>query len=460
MDANIGLYPLPLALAVSRLASLLPRGAECHRHPHRQGRRFIRCPRAIGEVVIREIGSTVERQSASDTLGEFRFYDLPPGAYRATVSAPGSLGAASAVTVAVSVARKITVTLQPSSQKASITVRGQGASITTQPLDTTSAVHQGVVSARDLETIPLAHRSFANIAYLAPGTEPVEPSDPTKARITAVSSGGSSGLNDEHSVDGGDNSDDYIGGFLQNFSPDAIQEFAVRTAQEDADTGRTTAGSVVITTKRGTNDWHGDRAFYERAAALNARFPIDNPAPESEAAVLAPELRRHARRSHHEGQALVLLFVRVCSRARQHRLQPRQPDAVQCSGLARFGRADPRRYSIPVPPTFPSPSAITWATVRLDWSQSSRSQWFLRGASDRLHHAERPGAAGNAALDRRHLALQLLEPRAEQPIYLQPDLARLVHLRCQRPAPHRDRNEYLASRWRFPSAHFQHDLRI
>jgi hypothetical protein len=51
-------------------------------------------------------------------------------------------------------------------------------------------------------------RSFANIAYLVPGTEPVEPSDPTKARITAVSTGGSSGLNNELSVDGADNSDD------------------------------------------------------------------------------------------------------------------------------------------------------------------------------------------------------------------------------------------------------------
>ena len=61
----------------------------------------------------------------------------------------------------------------------------------------------------------------------------------------------------EVSVDGGDNSDDYIGGFLQNFSPDALQEFAFRTAQMDADTGGTTAGSLVITTRSGTNDWHG-----------------------------------------------------------------------------------------------------------------------------------------------------------------------------------------------------------
>src|SRR5215475_7018971 len=105
--------------------------------------------------------------------------------------------------------------------------------------------------------MPLAARSFANIAYLAPGTEPVEPSDPTKARITAVSFGGSSGLNVQLSVDGGDNTDDYIGGFLQNFSTDAIQEFAVRTSQEDADTGRTTAGSVVISSRRGSDQWHG-----------------------------------------------------------------------------------------------------------------------------------------------------------------------------------------------------------
>src|SRR4029077_1665327 len=157
-------------------------------------------------------------------------------------------------------------------------VDGPG-SITTQPLDTASAVHQAIITAHDLETIPLAARSFANIAYLAPGTEPLEPSDPTKARITAVSTGGSSGLNNELSVDGGDNSDDWIGGFLQNFSPDVIQEFAVRTANEDADTGGTTAGSVVITTKRGTNQWHGGGAFYERAASLNARYPIENPAP-------------------------------------------------------------------------------------------------------------------------------------------------------------------------------------
>ena len=224
------------------------------------------------KIVVQSQQSAAERTAVSDARGEFRIEDLPPGSYRVIVSAPGFANANSDVTVVVSEVRDLAVVLQPERLNQRVNVTAQSSSITTEAIDLASAVHQGAISSQDLETLPLAHRSFANIAYLVPGTEPVEPSDPTKARITAVSFGGSSGLNVELSVDGGDNSDDYIGGFLQNFSPDAIQEFAVRTAQEDADTGRTTGGSVVITTKRGTNDWHGDAAFYERAAALNARY--------------------------------------------------------------------------------------------------------------------------------------------------------------------------------------------
>lgn len=138
---------------------------------------------------------------------------------------------------------------------------------------------QSVITAKEIFDLPLGHRSFANLAYLAPMTEPVEPSDPTKARITAVSFAGSSGLNVDLSVDGGDNNDDYIGGFLQNYSPDAMQEYVVRTAQFDADTLRTNGGSVIIGTRRGTDAWHGGGAIYARAAALNARNVLDNPEP-------------------------------------------------------------------------------------------------------------------------------------------------------------------------------------
>ena len=185
------------------------------------------------KIVVQAADSTFQREAASDDRGEFRIADLVPGTYRVVASAKGFAEARSDVRVIISSVQEIVVTLKPQSIEQTLNVQGQASSITTEPIDAASAVHQTAITRQDLDTIPLAARSFANIAYLAPGTEPVEPSDPTKARITAVSTGGSSGLNNDLSVDGADNSDDWIGGFLQNFSPESIQEFAVRTAQEE-----------------------------------------------------------------------------------------------------------------------------------------------------------------------------------------------------------------------------------
>jgi len=337
---------------------------------------------ANAAVTLRAAASGQERHTASSARGEFRFDDLSPGNYQVTVTAPGFAEASSEVSVVVTSAREVTVTLHPAAVTQSINVQGAASSITTQPMDTTSAVHGGAVTAQDLDTLPLAHRSFANIAYLIPGTEPVEPSDPTKARITAVSFGGSSGLNDVLSVDGGDNSDDYIGGFLQNFSPDAIQEFAVRTSQEDADTGRTVGGSVVITTKRGTNDWHGTLAFYERAAALDARYPIENPAPLPK----QPFSRQNYIATL--GGPIVkdkLWFFAAFEAVHEDASIAYSPASLtQFQALASLASQGliPGVHSIAVPDNVPVPFRDFLGDVRFDWSQSSRSQWFLRTSED------------------------------------------------------------------------------
>ena len=188
------------------------------------------------------------------------------------------------------------------------------------------------------------------------------------------------------SVDGADNSDDWIGGFLQNFSPDGIQEFAVRTANEDADTGGTTAGSVVITTKHGTNEWHGDAAFYERAAQLNARFPIENPAPnpkqpfsrQNYVGTLGGPLAKNkfwvfASFEHVHENASIAYSPESTA----------QFDAL--AQLAADGLIDVNGTtitSIPVPATVPIPFRDYIGSLRFDWAQSSKSQWFLRTSQD------------------------------------------------------------------------------
>jgi hypothetical protein len=333
-------------------------------------------------VSLQAVASSIERHTTSDAHGEFRFDDLMPGAWRATVNVPGFAEARADVNVVVSSTREIAVTLSPAAVQQSVNVQGQASSIATQQMDTTSAVHGGAVTAHDLAAIPLSMRSFANIAFLVPGTEPVEPSDPTKARITAVSFGGSSGLNDVLSVDGGDNSDDYIGGFLQNFSPDSIQEFAVRTSQEDADTGRTVGGSVVITTKRGTNDWHGGAAFYERAADLNARYPIENPAPLPK----QPFSRQNYIATL--GGPIVkdkLWFFSSFEHTHEDASIAYSPASqTQFNALASLAQMGliPGVPSIAVPNSAPVPFRDYLGLIRFDWAQSSRSQWFLRAAID------------------------------------------------------------------------------
>jgi Carboxypeptidase regulatory-like domain/TonB dependent receptor len=333
-------------------------------------------------ILVQQVGSNAHRETATEDRGEFRLDDLSPGQYRILVSAIGFDSTQTNVSIALTTVLDISVTLKPSAVQETIKVQAETSSITTRPIDLASAVHQGVVTGQDLQTLPLAARSFANIAYLVPGTEPVEPSDPTKARITAVSTGGSSGLNNELSVDGADNSDDWIGGFLQNFSPDAIQEFGVRTANEDADTGGTTAGSVVITTRRGNNQWHGSGAFYGRAAALNARFPIENPAPnpkqpfsrQNYVGTLGGPLKKDK-----------LWFFSSAEYVRENASIAYSPaSTAQFDALAQLasGGLIPGISAIAVPPNVPIPFRDYMGSIRLDWSQSSQSQWFLRTSGD------------------------------------------------------------------------------
>ena len=333
-------------------------------------------------VTVADTGSGVERKTTTDSHGQFRVSDLMPGTYHLVVSAQGFAAASSDVVVQVSTVHDVLVTLRPASLQQSVSVKAETPSITTQELDTSNAVNGGVVTGKDLQDIPLAARSFANIAYMVPGTEPVEPSDPTKARITAVSTGGSSGLNNQLTVDGMDNSDDYIGGFLQNFSPDVIREFAVQTSQADADVGRTTAAAVVISTRSGTNDWHGNLAVFERAAALNARFPIENPPPEPK----QPFSRQNYVGTI--GGPIVkdkLWIFSGFEMVNEHASINYSADSLtQFNALNQLAQQGliPDTTSIGVPPYVRVPFQSYLGMMRLDWAQSQRSQWFIRYALD------------------------------------------------------------------------------
>jgi hypothetical protein len=319
----------------------------------------------------------------TNKLGEFSLESLPPGEYEVKVEAVGFATRTGTASIGVSSVPTMNVLLQPATVKETVTVEGTAGSLTNQSIESSSSVVKTSIGVHDLEDMPLAHRSFANIAYLTPMTEPVEPSDPTKARITAVSFGGSSGLNVDLSVDGGDNNDDYIGGFLQNYSPDAMQEFTVRTAGYGADTSRTNGGSIIISTKRGTDDWHGTLAGYFRNAALNARNDLDNPTPNPKQPF-----------SRQNGVATVggpLIKNKLWMFSSFEYINEDASVAYGTQSLSEFNALAqlassgqiPGVTSIPVPSSVSTPFHDTLFSTRVDFTQSDRSHWFLRGALDR-----------------------------------------------------------------------------
>ena len=383
---KLGLPRSALLPAVAILALL---GAHCARAQEFRASLLIEVTDSSGaavpsaKVTLSRPASGANLSQTSDARGEARFQALSPATYALTVDAPGFAPQSQSVVISIGSQAAIRMILAPQSLHQSVEVADRGPSLASQPLETASSTVETVVASADLDEIPLSARSFANIAIMAPFTAPVEPSDPTKARITAVSFGGSSGLNVDFSVDGGDNNDDYIGGFLQNYSPEAMQEFVVRTSQFGADTSRTNGGSIILSTRRGTNDWHGSATYYYRGKNLNARNQLDNPEPapkqpfarQNGVAAFGGPLRRDK-----------LWFFSSYEYIDENASVAYSSNSeAQFQALAQLASEGliPGVSSIAVPSSVPVPFRDTLFTARMDWAQSSRSQWFLRGSLDR-----------------------------------------------------------------------------
>jgi len=337
------------------------------------------------QVTVDNEISAASLSQATDSRGEARFPALSPAVYSVQVAAKGFAPQARRVAISISSQPAVRFVLAPESLRESVEIHDRGPSLASRPLDTASSTVETVVTADDLDEIPLSARSFANISLMAPFTAPVEPSDPSKARITAVSFGGSSGLNIDFSVDGGDNNDDFIGGFLQNYSPEAMQEFVIRSAQFGAETSRTNGGSIILSTRRGSNDWHGSASYYYRGKNLNARNLLDNPEPDPKepftrqngVATFGGPLRRDK----------IWFFTSYEYVDENASVAYSASSQSQFSALAQLasGGLIPGVSSIAVPTSVPVPFRDTLFTARLDWAQSANSQWFLRPSLDRNH---------------------------------------------------------------------------
>ena len=137
-------------------------------------------------------------------------------------------------------------------------------------IDSTSSEIQGNVSPLEARTLPVIDRNFAGLMTLVAGVRPAENFDPTKTRSGNVSVNGSDGRAVDYNVDGGDNKDNVIGGIVQNYTMEGIQEFNVVTDRYGADSGRAVGAVVNVISKSGTNQVHGTLFGLFQNSGLNA----------------------------------------------------------------------------------------------------------------------------------------------------------------------------------------------
>ena len=203
----------------------------------------------------------LQRVAVTESDGSYRFLALPVGSYRITAELAGfAVVTVENVTLNVATTRELDVTLKQAAVSEAITVTADA------PLVATSPAVGTVVSQQELEGL-----QFANLASLAPGTQLSVNADPTKPGQLTVALNGGSGRNVNYIIDGGDNTDDTIGGALQNFNLEAVQEFKIQTMQYKAEFGRSTGGVLSVVTKTGTNDFDGSVYGFFRDKSLNEK---------------------------------------------------------------------------------------------------------------------------------------------------------------------------------------------
>jgi len=206
------------------------------------------------------------RTETSDNEGLYRLSALPVGNYEVTAELPGF---ASVVQKDIIVAVAQTTSIDFSMKIASVaeTVNVTGA---TPLIETTSSSVGGFVDPKRIESLPLNGRQFANLAATVPGVGLGFHTDPTKSSQYSPQINGGNGRNLNYLIDGGDNNDDTVGGLLQLFPLEAIQEFNFQTSRYKAEYGRSVGGVMNVVTKSGTNQFQGSAFELFRDKGLNS----------------------------------------------------------------------------------------------------------------------------------------------------------------------------------------------
>ncbi len=226
------------------------------------------------KVVLRNNETGITQSTVSAESGEFIFPAVRIGSYRVTAELHGfTTGAADNVSVTVNARQRVDLTLRVGQVTEVINVEAS-----TPLLEADNSSKGQVISAKQVVELPLQGRSYANLALLSTG---VRQSQTGNQGSIAFRREGSYNVNGLRSVwnnfllDGVDNN--FYGTTNQGFSnqaiqpsPDSVAEFRFIVNSYSAEFGRSGGAVLNVSSKSGTNRFHGSAWEFLQNEKLNA----------------------------------------------------------------------------------------------------------------------------------------------------------------------------------------------
>jgi len=223
-------------------------------------------------VSTRNVATGVVSKTTTTSVGYYDFPALPAGTYTVTVEGKGFKRVVTAPTVLhAGDTDRIDVKMVIGNASQSVEVTGA------PPLLNATTTNVGtVIQAHEISQLPLNGRSFTQLLSLQPGWN----SGTSGAHRGGVQLNGMSGLGNNFLLDGvdmsfGENNGVGLGavggsGMLIDYvSIDAIAEMKASSGAASAEYSRASGGTVNLTTKSGTNQFHGAAWEYIRNDALD-----------------------------------------------------------------------------------------------------------------------------------------------------------------------------------------------
>ena len=226
------------------------------------------------------------RAVKTDGAGHYLVPLLPLGVYAVHVDAANFRSAETGgLRLQVDEARELDFTLVPATVVTTVSVSADAVTV-----ETASPSLGQVITSQQVTQLPLNGRDFVQLATLTAGataeTNPnsffTQGSDSEVAArgSYSLSVGGSRPNSTDWLLDGVDNNELTAGGIGVFSSIDDIQEFKVLTYTYSAEFGTRAGPTVLVTTRSGTNDFHGSLFEFVRNTDLDARGDFDTSTPK------------------------------------------------------------------------------------------------------------------------------------------------------------------------------------